>query len=100
MSKAPVDKIGKQINLNRTTVSVHTRDVHPGDRDYYTAKGVECIDAIKAQMESMEYIGFLRGQIAKYNWRLLQKDVPVDNLTKLQWYAERLSEALKEEKGE
>ena len=37
---------------------------------HYTRGAVECIDAIRAQLTEEEWQGFLRGQIAKYTWRL------------------------------
>ena len=61
---------------------------------HYTQGDVECIDAIAAQLTRSQLIGFLRGQIAKYNWRLEAKGDAAENLAKLQWYAERLAAVL------
>lgn len=61
---------------------------------HYTQGAVECIDAIAAQLTRSQLIGFLRGQIAKYNWRLEAKGDAAENLAKLQWYAERLAAVL------
>jgi len=37
---------------------------------HYTQGEIECIDAIRAQLTPQEWRGFLRGQVAKYTWRL------------------------------
>lgn len=49
--------------------------------------GVECIDAIRAQMTEDEWRGFLRGQVVKYCWRLGRKDATEQDARKLVWYA-------------
>lgn len=64
---------------------------HPA---HYTQGGVECIDAIKAQLGYWGFVAFLRGQIAKYNWRLLAKGDASENLAKLTWYGSRLATEL------
>ena len=63
---------------------------------HYASGGVECIDAIRAQLTREELIGFLRGQVAKYNWRLNQKDEPLENAQKCGWYLNLLIEVLGE----
>ncbi len=40
---------------------------------HYTQGEIECIDAIRAQLTEDEWRGFLRGQVAKYTWRLGRK---------------------------
>lgn len=40
---------------------------------HYTQGEIECIDAIRAQLSDEEWRGFLRGQVAKYTWRLGRK---------------------------
>lgn len=40
---------------------------------HYTQGPIECIDAIRAQLSDEEWRGFLRGQVAKYTWRLGRK---------------------------
>jgi len=67
---------------------------HINHPPHYTQGAIECIDAIAAQLTRSQLIGFLRGQIAKYNWRLEAKGDPAENLAKLQWYAERLAAVL------
>jgi hypothetical protein len=67
---------------------------------HYTDGGIECIEAIEAQMECIEAIeaqmsqeefqGYLRGNCAKYLWRYKNKSNPVEDLKKCRWYLERL----------
>lgn len=54
---------------------------------HYAENDIECIDAIRAQLSEDEWRGFLRGQVAKYNWRLGRKDAPAQDAGKLHWYA-------------
>ena len=54
---------------------------------HYAESDIECIDAIRAQLTDDEWRGFLRGQVAKYNWRLGRKDEPAQEAGKLLWYA-------------
>jgi hypothetical protein len=58
---------------------------------HYKAGGIECIDAIQAQLSPTEFRGYLRGQIAKYNWRLGLKDSVEQDANKLLWYASMLA---------
>ena len=62
----------------------HDNVNHPA---HYTAGGIECIDAIRAQLSDEEWRGFLRGQVAKYCWRLGRKDALEQDARKLRWYA-------------
>lgn len=54
---------------------------------HYASTEIECIDAIRAQLTVSEFRGFLRGQVAKYNWRLGSKDSFDQDSGKLLWYA-------------
>ncbi len=58
---------------------------------HYNRGGVECIDAIRAQLTEDEWRGYLRGQVAKYNWRLGAKDDPKQEAGKLLFYARLLA---------
>ncbi len=58
---------------------------------HYKAGDIECIDAIQAQLSPTEWRGYLRGQIAKYNWRLGLKDSVERDAAKLLWYASMLA---------
>jgi len=56
---------------------------------HYTDGGIECIEAIEAQLTNEEYRGYLKGNIAKYLWRERRKG-GTESLKKAQWYLERL----------
>jgi len=59
---------------------------HPS---HYTEGGLECIEAIEAQLTPEEYRGYLKGNIAKYIWREKHKG-GTESLKKANWYLERL----------
>ena len=61
---------------------------------HYTQGDIECIDAIEAQLTRTEFIGFLRGQIAKYNWRMGLKGSVLVDAQKCQWYTNKLISVL------
>jgi len=52
---------------------------------------IECIDAIRAQLTDDEWRGFLRGQVAKYCWRMGRKGSALEDAEKLHWYASWLA---------
>lgn len=56
---------------------------------HYTEGGLECIEAIEAQLTPEEYRGYLKGNIAKYIWREKHKG-GTESLRKANWYLERL----------
>jgi predicted transcriptional regulator len=58
---------------------------------HYNSGSVECIDAIESMLTKEEFIGFLRGNILKYQWRYKQKNGSED-LKKAQWYFDKLKE--------
>lgn len=58
---------------------------------HYNRGDIECIDAIRAQLSDAEWQGYLRGQIAKYNWRLGAKDNVTQEAGKLLFYARLLA---------
>jgi hypothetical protein len=59
---------------------------HPS---HYTDGGIECIEAIEAQLSLEEYRGYLKGNIAKYVWRESHKG-GTESLKKARWYLDRL----------
>ncbi len=59
---------------------------HPS---HYTDGGIECIEAIEAQLTPEEYRGYLKGNVAKYVWREQHKG-GIESLKKAQWYLTRL----------
>ena len=56
---------------------------------YTDGGGIECIEAIEAQLTTEEYQGYLRGNCVKYLWRWRHKGGKTD-LAKAQWYLDRL----------
>lgn len=59
---------------------------HPA---HYTDGGIECIEAIEAQLTPEEYRGYLKGNCVKYLWREKHKG-GIESLKKAQWYLTRL----------
>ena len=59
---------------------------HPS---HYTDGSIECIDAIEAQLTPEEWRGYLKGSIAKYNWRERHKG-GTESLRKARFYLDRL----------
>ena len=57
---------------------------------HYNNGNMECIDAIRGMLTHDEYIGYLRGNALKYNWRCRYKGKPIEDLRKARWYEERL----------
>lgn len=58
---------------------------------HYASGGIECIDAMQAMLSREEFIGYLRGNIFKYQWRYKLKN-GVEDLKKAQWYQNKLIE--------
>jgi hypothetical protein len=56
---------------------------------HYTDGSIECIDAIEAQLTPEEWRGYLKGSIAKYNWRERHKG-GTESLRKARFYLDRL----------
>jgi hypothetical protein len=61
---------------------------------HYTQGAVECIEAIESALGRDGFIAFLRGTIMKYTWRLEDKDSPLEDAKKCEWYLKRLIEVL------
>ena len=59
---------------------------HPS---HYVDGGIECIEAIEAELTADEFRGYMKGNIAKYIWRERMKG-GVQSLKKAQWYLDRL----------
>jgi len=56
---------------------------------HYIDGGIECIEAIEAQLTPEEYRGYLKGNCVKYIWRERHKG-NTESLKKAQWYMDRL----------
>lgn len=61
---------------------------------HYTAGSIECIDYMQDVLTPDEFRGYLRGQVIKYQHRLMAKGNPAQDAAKLAWYANRLVKAL------
>lgn len=75
--------------------TVHAPNVemvhHPA---HYNKGGIECIDALRACLTEEEFIGFCKGNALKYLWRCGNKDAPVQELKKAEWYIKRCIDTL------
>ncbi len=59
---------------------------------HYGTGKIECIDYIEDFLSTEEYIGYLRGNIAKYLHRWRYKN-GIEDLKKASWYLDRLTVA-------
>lgn len=60
---------------------------------HYGNGKIECIEYIEDFLTTEEYVGYLRGNIAKYLHRFRYKN-GVEDLKKAEWYLNRLSEVM------
>lgn len=69
---------------------------HP---NHYKLPGldIECIDLIKAKLSKERYLGYLQGNVIKYQWRAGLKNDELTDIKKANkysaWFEERLEEA-------
>ena len=65
--------------------------------DHYNSNTVETIDLIRDSMEKEEYRGYLKGNIFKYvsRYRYKDKENPLKDLLKAEWYLNKLIEDMK-----
>ena len=61
---------------------------------HYGDGNIECLEYIEDLLTEEEYIGYLRGNITKYNHRFRFKGKPVEDLRKAQFYHNRLLEVI------
>ena len=66
---------------------------------HYKTGEIECIDAIKASMSDEQFIGYLKGNVQKYVWRMSYKGRPVEDLRKARWYLDKMIEELSRPDG-
>lgn len=57
---------------------------------HYTSGKIECIDYIESCLGREQFIGWLRGNIIKYQHRYQLKGKPVEDLGKINFYLDRL----------
>ena len=64
---------------------------------HYASGDVECIDAIKASMSDIEYVGYCKGNVMKYLWRYRLKDNPNQDIGKALFYLNEIERILRHE---
>ena len=76
-------------NVNSPADNVNNPADNVNSPAHYGKGSIECIDYIEDFLTTEEYIGYLRGNIAKYlhRWRYKNKQ---EDLLKSQWYLDRL----------
>ena len=60
---------------------------------HYADSAIECIDAMQAMLTPEQFVGYLRGNILKYQWRYEKKN-GIEDLRKSQWYLDKLISVL------
>ena len=60
------------------------------------SSGIECLKALRAMLGRASFIDWLRGEIFTYNWRLIRKELPLQDAKKIKWYSNLLEEVLSE----
>jgi hypothetical protein len=80
--------IAEEEAFKESVLSEHAAD-NVNNPAHYGKGSIECIDYIEDFLTKEEYIGYLRGNIAKYlhRWRYKNKQ---EDLLKSQWYLDRL----------
>lgn len=81
-------KAGNVVLWQREKVEVEDSINQPS---HYTSGGIECLDAMQAMLSKDEFIGFLRGNVFKYNWRYKLKN-GIEDLKKAKFYQDKLIE--------
>ena len=76
-------------------VKTHEYDVVNKPK-HYGSGDIECIDYIEDFLSKEEYIGYLRGNIAKYLHRWRYKN-GLEDLKKSEWYGARLIKLVEED---
>lgn len=63
---------------------------------YYDVGGIETLDVIKAKLGPIQYYGYIRGNLLKYQCRIGHKDNGERDAEKIRTYSAELPEAIKE----
>lgn len=84
------------IRAMEASIAAEAKDADPVENPaHYTAGAIECIDAIEAALGRGAFIGYLRGQVLKYTWRIGLNGDAAEDAGKARWYAARLEALLK-----
>lgn len=71
------------------TTHGHTPDMVDHPDHYKSDTGIECIDALRAALGKEQFLGFCRGNVIKYLWRVDAKGKPTQDAKKAEWYLKR-----------
>ena len=89
--------IAERINKARDSMQPPMTEDDVNYPAHYNQGDIECIDAIRSMLGKEGFIAYLRGNIAKYNWRLLHKGKALRDAQKLGWYQHRLEQELRDD---
>lgn len=89
-----VELRGESLNDKYAEIETVRQDII-NSPSHYADSTIECIDAMEAMMTPEQFIGYLRGNVFKYQWRYEKKN-GIEDLKKAQWYLERLTEKVAE----
>lgn len=96
--KVTIDELKYRVGVkpNKTTVdAMKEADKLFADAvnnpSHYSDSTIECIDAMEAMLSPQEFIGYLRGNVFKYQWRY-QKKNGIEDLQKSEWCLKKLIE--------
>jgi len=64
--------------------------------EHYRKKDFEAIDVIKSVLTEEQFAGYLLGNSLKYLLRVNDKDTPLMNIGKAEWYSARAEKELSE----
>ena len=64
--------------------------------DHYKKKDFEAIEVIKSVLTEEQFAGYLLGNSLKYLLRVNDKDTPLMNIGKAEWYSARAEKELSE----
>jgi predicted transcriptional regulator len=87
-----IKHLNKQKELVNASAPIKTSEKVNSPAHYNNGK-IECIDAIESMLTRDEFIGFLRGNILKYQWRYNLKN-GIEDMEKAEWYFNRLKKLI------
>ena len=90
--KAFKESVMRDHEFSEAVLAEHTPD-NVNNPAHYGKGSIECIDYIEDFLTKEEFIGYLRGNIAKYMHRWRYKN-GLEDLKKAQWYQNRLIEVV------
>ena len=85
----------KELDYGDSVASMLCEEDMVNSPPHYGTGVIECIDYIEDFLTKEEYIGYLRGNIAKYLHRWRYKN-GIEDLKKAEWYGARLIEVVEE----